>query len=130
MHAHDAVRRRGGRKYAAVHWPLRYDRAYAQRDGADVLALIDLIFPPLCMACRVQVSDRGAFCPKCWQEIQFLDGPMCDCCGLPFELDPGSDSRCAACLASPPAYDKARAIMRYDEKSRGPILALKHADRL
>jgi len=94
------------------------------------LALIDLIFPPLCMACRVQVSDPGAFCPKCWQEIQFLDGPMCDCCGLPFELDPGSDSRCAACLASPPAYDNARAVMRYDEKSRGPILALKHADRL
>ena len=29
-----------------------------------------------------------------------------------------------------PAFDKARAIMRYDEKSRGPILALKHADRL
>jgi ComF family protein len=55
---------------------------------------------------------------------------MCDCCGLPFELDPGSGTRCAACLAMPPAYDKARAVMRYDEKSRAPILALKHADRL
>jgi len=94
------------------------------------LALIDLIFPPLCISCRVPISASGAFCPKCWQEIQFLDGPMCACCGLPFELDPGSDTLCAGCLASPPAYDKARAVMRYDEKSRGPILALKHADRL
>ena len=94
------------------------------------MALIDLLFPPLCMACRKQVTDPGALCSQCWQEIQFLDGPMCDCCGLPFELDPGSDSRCAACLASPPDFDKARAIMRYNEKSRGPILALKHADRL
>lgn len=94
------------------------------------MALIDLLFPPLCMACRKQVTDPGALCSQCWQEIQFLDGPMCNCCGLPFELDPGSDSRCAACLASPPIYDKARAIMRYDEKSRRPILALKHADRL
>lgn len=94
------------------------------------MALIDLLFPPLCMACRTQVSDSGALCPTCWQEIQFLDGPMCDCCGLPFELDPGSGSRCAACLANPPDFDKARAIMRYNEKSRGPILALKHADRL
>lgn len=81
------------------------------------------------MACRVPVTDHGAFCAKCWQEIQFLDGPMCDCCGLPFELDPGSESRCAGCLANPPAFDKARAIMRYDENSRRPILALKHADR-
>lgn len=94
------------------------------------MALIDLLFPPLCMACRTLVRNPGSLCSKCWQEIQFLDGPMCDCCGLPFELDPGSVSLCAACLARPPAFDKARAIMRYDAKSRRPILALKHADRL
>ncbi|MEI9888383.1 MAG: hypothetical protein WDN08_18150 [Rhizomicrobium sp.] len=33
-------------------------------------------------------------------------------------------------MPRPPAYDKARAVMRYDEASRGPILALKHGDRL
>ena len=37
---------------------------------------------------------------------------------------------CAACLATPPAFDSARAILAYDEQSRGAILALKHADRL
>src|SRR5206468_2214237 len=37
---------------------------------------------------------------------------------------------CAACLTQPPAYDRARAILVYDENSRDPILALKHADRL
>jgi len=37
---------------------------------------------------------------------------------------------CAACLARRPAFDTARAILAYDEKSRGAILALKHADRL
>ena len=55
---------------------------------------------------------------------------MCECCGLPFEFDPGEAMRCAACLVRPPTYDRARAIFVYDEKSRGPILALKHADRL
>ena len=29
-----------------------------------------------------------------------------------------------------PAFDRARAIMRYDDASRKPVLALKHADRL
>ena len=79
---------------------------------------------------RAGVRSRRALCAACWQKIQFLDGPMCACCGLPFELDPGGETLCAACHASPPAFDKARAVMRYDEKSRGPILALKHADRL
>lgn len=93
-------------------------------------SIVDLLFPPLCISCRVPVSVPGALCSACWQSIQFLDGPMCDCCGLPFELDPGGATFCGACHANPPAFDRARAVMRYDEKSRGPILALKHADRL
>jgi len=40
------------------------------------------------------------------------------------------ETLCAACLTQPPAFDKARAIMAYDDKSRSAILALKHADRL
>jgi ComF family protein len=91
---------------------------------------VDFLFPPLCIACRAHVSDPGALCSDCWQAIQFIDGPMCECCGLPFDLDPGIKMRCAACHAKTPSFDKARALMRYDEKSRGPILALKHADRL
>lgn len=55
---------------------------------------------------------------------------MCDCCGLPFAVDLGENSRCAACLTRPPAFDRARAILAYDLASRDPILALKHADRL
>jgi len=91
---------------------------------------LDFIYPPLCIGCRTQVAEPGSLCAVCWQDIEFLDGPACVCCGLPFELDPGSDAHCAACLADPPSFDRARAVMRYDEDSRGPILALKHADRL
>ena len=93
-------------------------------------AVLNLLFPPLCMACREPVSDPGSLCPDCWQTLHFLEGPACTQCGLPFEIDPGGETLCAACLAYPPAFDKARAIMRYDEASRRPILALKHADRL
>ena len=100
------------------------------RRGRTGRAALDLLFPPLCIACRTQVSEPGALCAKCWQTIQFLDGPMCECCGLPFEFDPGGETLCAGCHAKPPAFDKARAVMRYDEHSRGPILALKHGDRL
>jgi ComF family protein len=91
---------------------------------------LNLLFPPLCMVCREQVGMAGSLCAACWQKIGFLDGPCCESCGLPFEFDPGAGTLCAACQARAPAFDKARAVMRYDEASKAPILALKHADRL
>ncbi|HTT97591.1 MAG TPA: ComF family protein [Rhizomicrobium sp.] len=91
---------------------------------------LDLLYPPLCIGCRSQVAEPGSLCAACWQNIDFLDGPGCVCCGLPFDLDPGSETLCAACVADPPSFDRARAVMRYDDKSRGPILAFKHGDRL
>ena len=98
-----------------------------RRAGRGVL---DFLYPPLCVGCRAMVAEPGSLCAECWQAVEFLDGPCCVSCGLPFELDPGPGTHCAACLADPPAFDRARAAMRYDEESRGPILALKHADRL
>jgi hypothetical protein len=92
-------------------------------------AALDLLFPPLCIICRETVREPGSLCPDCWRPISFLDGPCCEACGLPFELDPGGETRCAACIMRPPAFDRARSVMRYDEHSRDPILALKHADR-
>jgi ComF family protein len=92
--------------------------------------LLDIVFPPLCIACREPLGQGQGFCASCWSQISFLDGPMCACCGLPFGVDPGEGTQCAACLARPPAFDRARAIVAYDEASRGPILSLKHADRL
>jgi ComF family protein len=92
--------------------------------------VLDLLYPPLCSICREPVSDPNGLCPACWRSLQFLDGPACGCCGLPFEIDPGEETLCAHCLAYPPAFDKARAILRYDDASRKPVLALKHADRL
>jgi ComF family protein len=92
-------------------------------------AVLDLLFPPHCIGCRAQVAQAG-FCPQCWSGISFLDGPGCACCGLPFAVAMEGSNLCAACLTKPPAFDTARAIFAYDEKSRGAVLALKHADRL
>jgi ComF family protein len=92
--------------------------------------LLDLVYPPLCIGCREHVSEPGSLCPACWQALHFLDGPACAVCGLPFEIDPGDETMCVGCLTYPPAFDKARAVLRYDSASRKSILALKHADRL
>jgi len=94
-----------------------------------VKALLDLLFPPLCLGCRGAVGQAG-FCAACWSALTFLDGPGCACCGLPFAVALEGETFCAGCLAKPPAFDKARAILAYDDNSRSAILALKHADRL
>ena len=91
--------------------------------------VLNLLFPPMCIACR-EPSGSDGFCAQCWSAIQFLDGPLCACCGVPFDVALLEDTLCAVCLTRPPAFDRARAILRYDDTSRAPILALKHADRL
>lgn len=93
-------------------------------------ALADLLFPPLCVLCRAPVVDPDGLCPDCWSSLQFIDEPVCAVCGLPFEVDAGADTVCGTCLMHPPYFDRARAILTYDEASRKPVLALKHADRL
>jgi ComF family protein len=103
----------------AATWKPRFQAAWR---GA-----LDMLFPP-------QTLDggprplAGGFSGEAWSRIHFLDGPVCDGCGTPFEFDPGA--RCAACLSKPRAFDAARAACVYDESSREPILQLKHADRL
>jgi ComF family protein len=101
--------------------------ALAARAGRGAL---NLLYPPLCLVCRAPVGGPHALCAACWTRITFFDGPMCACCGLPFDIDPGTDSLCASCMANPPPFDRARAAMAYDDASRGAILALKRADRL
>ncbi len=99
----------------------------AKRLGRGAL---DLLYPPLCAACRKPVTEPHSLCAPCWQEISFLDGPCCALCGYPFEFDVGVDTLCAGCLARRPSFDCARAVMRYDDKSRDLILAFKRGDRL
>jgi len=86
---------------------------------------LDLVFPP------PEGEGVGAhgLPPQAWSRIHFLDGPVCDGCGAPFEYDQGPGVRCPACMARPRAFDAARAACLYDEVSRDPILKLKHADR-
>lgn len=88
---------------------------------------LDMLFPPQSLDGGPRPL-AGGFSAEAWSRIRFLDGPVCDGCGTPFEFDPGV--RCAACLAKPRAFDAARAACLYDETSREPILQLKHADRL
>ena len=93
-------------------------------------AVLDALFPPLCVSCRGRVAQPHSLCATCWSAISFIEEPFCACCGSPFDMDPGGETVCAACLAKPHDFAKARALFRYDDTSKGLILSFKYGDRL
>lgn len=92
-------------------------------------ALLDAVLPPRCLKCGVVVDGAGTLCPECWPGLAFLAPPACACCAQPFDFDPGPGSLCGACAGARPEFDRARAVLRYDDGSRDLVLAFKHGDR-
>jgi ComF family protein len=92
--------------------------------------LLKALLPPRCLKCGEGVEAQGDLCPACWRQIDFIAEPLCEICGLPFAFGAGEGAVCGACARKRPHFDRARAVMRYDQLSRDLILAFKHADRL
>jgi ComF family protein len=103
-------------------------RAASHKRG--VLArLIDAVLPPRCPGCGAVVLAQGRFCAACWGQLRFLGEPWCAGCNLPFVLDAGPGTLCAACAAAPPRHAGVRAAVAYDAVARTLVLRLKHGGR-
>ena len=93
--------------------------------------LLDLLLPPHCPCCGVQIATQGTFCAACFGKLNFITAPLCTGCGLPFasRAFAGPLQLCPTCLDHSPAWREARAALIYNDAARGLILPLKHADR-
>ncbi|MDZ7629154.1 MAG: ComF family protein [Parvularculaceae bacterium] len=91
--------------------------------------MLNALLPPSCPVTGAPVARAGSLSPAAWEKIRFIDDPVCARCGAPFASDYGEGAECAACVADPPAFDRARAAAVYDEASHGLIVGFKHADR-
>ena len=78
---------------------------------------LDIALPPLCVACREPVDGEG-LCAACWSKLSFIAPPYCERLGIPFVYDPGPGILSMEAIADPPAYERARAAVRFDEISR------------
>ncbi len=90
---------------------------------------VNLVLPPQCVSCRARLADLG-LCAACWSELSFIEAPLCDRLGVPFDYDPGEGIVSAAALAYPPAYTRARAVVRYDDVARKLVHRFKYKDGL
>ncbi len=90
---------------------------------------VNLVLPPQCLSCRVRLADQG-FCASCWCELSFIEAPLCDRLGIPFDYDPGEGIISTAALARPPSYARARSVVRYDDIARKLVHRFKYKDGL
>jgi ComF family protein len=90
--------------------------------------VLDIALPTLCVSCREPVHGEGV-CAACWAKLSFIAPPFCPRLGIPFVYDPGPELLSMEAIANPPAYQRARATVRYDDVARTLVHALKYQDR-
>ena len=89
---------------------------------------LDIALPTLCVSCREPVDGEGV-CATCWAKLSFIEPPYCPRLGIPFVYDPGPELLSMEAIANPPAYQRARAAVRYDDVARTLVHSLKYQDR-
>lgn len=106
-------------------------KSAAWRDGVGALgrALLDQLFPPVCLACADAVGTPDGLCPSCWRQLAPITAPFCPVLGIPLPAGLGPDALSAQALADPPPYRRARAAVAYNEVARRLVSLLKYADR-
>src|SRR3972149_10734273 len=93
-------------------------------------AAIDTLLPPRCVATGEIVDVQGMVSPAFWSQLQFIEYPFCQTCGIPFSFEIANDSFCAACMEREPLFDQSRSAVTYNEASRKLVLSFKYGDRL
>lgn len=98
--------------------------------------VLNWIYPVDCAACGGPATERRlpCFCRACWETIHPITGPICPCCGRPFDSNlalaysPGH--HCASCREQPPAYDQAFSPFRYEGALERAICLYKYRRRV
>jgi ComF family protein len=96
---------------------------------AGLRHIVAYALPPRCPGCGIIVAGDHSFCLDCWRALDFLGGPACAVCAEPLEQALHEDTRCGACLADPPPFDRLRAGVAYGPIARALALKLKHGGR-
>src|SRR4029078_10836436 len=91
---------------------------------------LDFPLPPAFSSCREPLGDGNGLCAHCWSKLSLIEPSYCARLGIPFAYDPGPGLLSTETRHHPPAYDRARATVRYDDISRALVHSLKYGDRL
>jgi ComF family protein len=110
-----------------VKTPLIAWAALLLRRGS--IAVLDQIYPPLCLNCETPVARADALCAACFRHLRLITPPYCPRLGTPFEVSLGPDAISAEAIADPPPFNRARSAVVYNEVARRLVSRLKYGDR-
>lgn len=92
-------------------------------------ALLDMLYPPVCLNCDAPAAVSDTLCPACFRALRPITAPLCPRLGLPFAVAIGPDAVSAEALADPPPFGRARAALIYNDAARSLVSRLKYGDR-
>lgn len=105
------------------------DLAFSRYPARLWRGFVDLVTPSLCLSCAGPVEEPASLCVACWGRLKLIEEPVCDALGTPFAYDQGEGALSAAALADPPAWDRARAAVLFEDEAAKLVHALKYRDR-
>lgn len=94
-------------------------------------AIRALCFPPVCLACKKALPgiQDFLFCKDCAEKIEPVTEPLCNCCGRPFPHAAGGNHLCSYCLTHTRHFNRARALVHYQDPIRQAIHSLKYGGK-
>ncbi|MEM1373506.1 MAG: ComF family protein [Pseudomonadota bacterium] len=91
---------------------------------------VSLLYPTQCVGCGCFVEEENSLCAECWRDTPFVDGAVCDACGVPLIGGDAEDrDHCDDCLRTPRPWDRGRTALIYSGRGRRLALGLKHGGR-
>ncbi len=96
------------------------------------LNVLEFFLPRLCLFCGAAVGEVAAqaICPECEARIEWVESPLCTCCGVVFPARDGLDRLCGLCQTEPPPFARARAAALYEGPAADAVKRFKFARRM
>jgi ComF family protein len=111
----------------------------------------EAVYPARCVGCDRMYQPRGSaedpgrdgasadpaldggfsrfLCDSCMQQLVYRHGPMCTCCGRPFDSEHSVDHLCGRCRSDPFEFTMARSAGVYDRALKALICDYKYQRR-
>ena len=91
---------------------------------------LEVLYPPRCVSCGAAVEQDFGLCGSCWKETPFIEGLLCNACGVPLPGESDDpDVLCDDCMQTPRPWTAGRAAVLYQDRGRQIVLSLKHGGR-
>lgn len=87
-----------------------------------------LLFPPKCLLCGALIPERSGFCDACRPEIPWIEGKVCEKCGIPLSEEFPSPI-CGRCREMRPRFIRNVSLMEHKGDGRRALLAMKYRSK-